>query len=65
MTTKSALETELTKSQLQIIVNTWRMLEFDSFFMIFTCLEPFVNVSVSDELSFLVSVKYQIKHYLK
>ena len=64
MSTKSELETRLNKSQLQIIVNAWRMLEFDSFFMVSTCLEPFVNSEVCDELSFLTSVKYQIKHLI-
>ena len=62
MATKSALEISLNKSQLQIIVNAWRILEFDSFFMVSTCLEPFVNFEVCDELSFLTSVKYQLKH---
>ena len=64
MTTKSAHETELTKSQLQVIVNAWRMLDFESFFMVSVTLEPFVDDSVSDELSFLTSVKYQIKHLI-
>lgn len=64
MSTKTALETELTKSQFQVIVNAWRMLDFESFFMVSVTLEPFVVDSVSDELSFLTSVKYQLKHLI-
>lgn len=61
-TQKCDIEIDLNPSQIQVIVNAWRTVDFETFFMIAVTLWPFIPVGPQDEMNFLVSVGYQKKH---
>lgn len=61
-TQKCNIEIDLNPSQIQVIVNAWRTVDFETFFMISVTLWPFIPAGAQDEMNFLVSVGYQKKH---